>query len=84
MKGGPLGYLMARYTASLEAHDYEVFDHPRPADYIRGLMACSTVPAEVRTDPEMLRRSPPEKLEGLDESTMIWSPAGSGGQKAAA
>jgi hypothetical protein len=50
MKGGPLGYLIGRYAASLEAHDYEIFDHPRPAEFVRGLMACSAVPEEVRSD----------------------------------
>jgi len=84
MKGAPLGYLLGRYAASLEAHDYEVFDHPRPAEFVRGLMACSTVPAEVRQDPEMLRRFPPEKLHGLDERTMLWSASASSGQLEAA
>lgn len=77
-------YLMARYAASLEAQDYELFGHPPPAEFMRGLMACNSLPAEVRMDPEMLRRFPPKKLVGLDESTMIWSPRDSSGQKEAA
>ena len=83
MKAGSFGYLVGCYAESLKAHDYPS-GHPLPPAYIRGVMACSSLPKQVRTDPEMLRRFPPDKLEGLDESTMIWSPAGSDGQKAAA
>lgn len=74
MRAGPLGYLIGCYAASLKAHDYHDH-HPLPPDYISGVMACSSLPEEVRSDPEMLRRFPPKKLEGLDESTMIWSPS---------
>jgi len=84
MNGGPLGYLIACYAASLEAYQYRVFDHPGAGDYVRGVMACSTALEEVRKDPEMLRRFPPQKLEGLDERTILWSPSNSSGQKEAA
>ena len=84
MKGGPLGYLLAVYAASLEASGYEVFGHPRPDEFVRGLMACSGVPEEIRRDPEMLRRFPPKKLEGLDDQTMVWSPTDCSHQNKAA
>jgi len=77
MKGGPLDYATACYATSLERCGYAVYVHPMPQEYVRGLMACSTVPAEVRNDPEMLRRFPPKKLEGLDETTLCWRPCGS-------
>lgn len=84
MKAGPLGYLTACLAMSLEANGYNMLHHPKPVDYVRGLMACSTLPQAVRTDPEMLRRFPPQKLEGLDEATLIWSPSERSGQKQAA
>ena len=74
MKRGPLGYVTASYATSLESCGYVPFDHPDANTYACGLMACSGVPAEVRNDPEMLRRFPPKKLEGLDEETLIWHP----------
>lgn len=73
MKGGPLGYLVACYASSLEACEYEVFDHPYPSDYVRGVMACSTLSEQVRGDAAMLQRFPPRKLAGLDEATFVWS-----------
>ena len=75
--------MIGRYALSLKAHDYD-FHHPLPPSYIRGVMACSALPEQVRRDPEMLRRFPPEKLEGLDEATLIWSPSEWSGQKQAA
>jgi hypothetical protein len=75
MNEGPLGYATACYATSLEGCGYDWWAHPMPEEYVRGLMACSTVPAEVRKDAEMLLRYPPKKLEGLDESTLRWSPA---------
>lgn len=84
MKGGPLGYLLAVYAASLEARGYEVFDHPRASEFVRGLMACSAVPEEIRRDPEMLRRFPPKRLGGLDDQTMVWSLTDNSGQLDAA
>lgn len=83
MKAEPFGYLIGCYAESLKAHDYP-YDHPLPPAYIRGVMACSSLPEQVRTDAEMIRRFPPQKLEGLDEATLIWSPSESIGQKEAA
>jgi len=72
MMQGPVGYITACYATSLKACGYSPFRHPSPDDYVRGLMACSAVPEQVRNDPEMLRRFPPRKLEGLDEMTLCW------------
>ena len=72
MKEGALGYILAFYAESLEAYNYRYFSHASFDDYACGLMACSTVPEEIRDDPEMLRRFPPKRLEGLDETTLSW------------
>ena len=82
MKDGPFGYLIERYATSLKANRY-IYGHPLPDEFLRGLMACSALPEEVRRDPEMLRRFPPKDLEGLDQATMVWSPGESDGKEAA-
>jgi hypothetical protein len=78
MTGGPC------YAISLERCGYDVWRHPMPKEYVCGLIACTTVPETVRNDPEMLRRFPPKKLEGLDATTLCWRKPGGADQLEAA
>ena len=74
MQEGPLGYITACYAISVESHGYDVYSHPDAHTYACGLIACCTLPSDVREDPEMQRRFPACKLEGLDEATLCWRP----------
>ncbi len=70
--GGLLGFITAQFIWSLEnQHDLTV--HPSFADFASGLLwqhenigGCTELPFTPQQLPEMKRRYPPRKLEGLD------------------
>jgi hypothetical protein len=71
--GSPLDWLVAEYSASLEANHYDFRKHPEFEDYARGVMASPLAPVFIRKDPELLRRFRPQPLEGLGRG-MVWRP----------
>jgi hypothetical protein len=75
---GLLGFITAQYIWSLEnQHDLTV--HPSFADFASGLLwqhenigGCTELPFTPQQLPEMKRRYPPRKLEGLEH--FCWRP----------
>ena len=69
---GLLGFISAQYIWSLEnQHDLTI--HPSFADFASGLLwqhenngGCTELPFTPQQLPEMKRRYPPRKLEGLE------------------
>jgi hypothetical protein len=76
--GGLLGFLTTQYIWSLEnQHDLTV--HPSFADFASGLLwqhenigGCTELPFTPQQLPDMKRRYPPRKLEGLEY--FCWRP----------
>ena len=76
--GGLLGFITAQFIWSLEnQHDLTV--HPSFADFASGLLwqhenigGCTELPFTPQQLPEMKRRYPPRKLEGLEY--FCWRP----------
>jgi hypothetical protein len=69
---GLLGFITAQYAWSLENQD-DLRDHPFFADFASGLLwqhenigGCTELPFTPQQLPEMKRRYPPQKLEGLE------------------
>jgi hypothetical protein len=69
---GLLGFITAQYTWSLESQD-DLIVHPSFADFSSGLLwqhenvgGCTELPFTPQQLPEMKRRYPPRKLEGLE------------------
>jgi hypothetical protein len=69
---GLLGFITAQYIWSLESQD-DLRVHPSFADFASGLLwqhenigGCTELPFTPQQLPEMKRRYPPRKLEGLE------------------
>jgi hypothetical protein len=83
MKGGRglLNYIFALYARSLEGRDYDVKEHPSPANYVSGVLweaervagdigALPAYPGELA---ELRKRFPPRKLAGIGPG-FCWEP----------
>jgi hypothetical protein len=60
-------HLVAQYSTSLQARDYDYLNHPLFFDYARGALAEDHAEMfGLAVDQEILREFPPKKLQGLD------------------
>jgi hypothetical protein len=60
-------HLVAHYSASLQARDFDYLEHPLFGDYARGLLAAGVGQVGLLEDePGLLREFPPKPLPGLD------------------
>jgi hypothetical protein len=66
-------HLVAFYSYSLDANDYDYLNHPLLNDFARGVMAAGFGEAALLEDPKILAEFPPKVLSGLDENG-IWHP----------
>ena len=60
-------HLVAFYSYSLQARDYDYLGHPLFFDFARGAMAAHLGEACLWDDRELLAEFPPKPLPGLDE-----------------
>jgi hypothetical protein len=65
LKVGGLTHIFAWFARSLEFHDYELLEHPSFGTYARGVMASRYAPDFIKRDRNLLKRFPPQKLDGL-------------------
>jgi hypothetical protein len=73
--GRPLDYVVAQFARSL-GPQYDVTEHPSLSEFVSGLLwdhnnSGSGLPLSAEGLPELKRRYPPQKLEGL--SSYSWS-----------
>jgi hypothetical protein len=73
LKGGGLPHLVAWFARSLEADNYQWWDHPVFADFASGVLASPYAPEFIKQDEQLRRRFPPTPLNGLGPG-LIWSP----------
>jgi hypothetical protein len=72
LKGdGGLNYIVSEFASSLRSRDYRTEGHPKFDEYARGVMASFRTPNWIREDKQLLRRYPPEPLDGLG-SGLVW------------
>ena len=76
----PLGYMVALYARSLACCDYKLEGHPEFDEYARGALACPYLPEQVREDPVLRQRFPPQPIPGFGPGA-IWR--GSRGRRTA-
>src|SRR5262249_42150258 len=66
-------HLVAKYSYSLQARDFDYLSHPQLFDYARGVMASQQTKKYLREDPSLLAEFPPKELAGLDKHCR-WRP----------
>ena len=66
-------YVVEAFTNSLRTRGFRQERHPNFETFVRGVMADPWTPAEVRQDPDLLRRFSPKPLKGLG-SSLIFEP----------
>jgi len=74
LKVGGLSHLVAWYARSLQARNYDVYEHPSFEDYARGVLASPYAPPFITEDEQLTARFPPTPLNGLGPG-LYWSPA---------
>jgi hypothetical protein len=69
----PLGHLVVDFARSLEANDWDIYNHPSFEDFARGVLASEYAPDFTRKNEALCRRYPPQPLRGIKPG-QVWRP----------
>jgi hypothetical protein len=73
LKHGGLPHLVAWFSESLNAREYDFSNHVSFETYARGVMASPYAPDFIKEDQQLLKQYPPRPLRGLGPG-LIWRP----------